>query len=180
MKENHSDPAREAVHPAHVRDILSGFALLRQFGLTDDSYILTGHSAGACLGCQATLQPPSHYNLHDVPSPPRPAAFIGCNGLYDLEQLVHDLGQSHAHLKNDYNTFLSIAFGDDQSKWPLASPARFDVDDVSKRVEQGEAPRLMVLDQSSEDQLVPMNQRERMVMQLEQVRGMKVVRGESS
>lgn len=133
-----------------------------------------------CLACQATLQPPSYYDIDDIPSPPRPAALIGCNGLHDLEQLVHGLGPSHAQLKNDYNAFLSIAFGNDQSKWPLASPARFDVDDVGKLVEDGKAPKLMLLDQSSDDQLVPMNQRERMIVQLEQVRGMKVVRGECS
>lgn len=177
MKENHSDPAREAVHPQHVRDVLSGFSLLRSFGLTDKSYILSGHSAGACLCCQAIFQPPSYYDLQELPSPPCPAALVGLNGLYDLEQLVHGLGPSHKHLKDDYNTFLSVAFGDDQLRWSLASPARFDVDEIAKRVEQGQAPRLVLLDQSSEDQLVPVNQMERLITQLEQVQGMNVVRG---
>lgn len=178
IKENHSDPAREAVHPMHVRDVLHGFELLRSSGLKDDSYILSGHSAGACLGCQVTLQPPSHYGLDSTLAPPRPAAFLGMNGLYDLQQLVHGLGPLHAQIKDDYRTFLSVAFGEDEAKWTAASPARFDVDDIMEQVNHGKAPKLVVLDQSIEDQLVPTNQRDRMVVQLEQVPGIKVVKGQ--
>lgn len=176
-KDNHSDPAREATHPMHIRDILHGFSLLRSFGLTDGSYILSGHSAGACLSLQATLQWPGHYGLSVLPDPPCPAAFLGFNGLYDLEQLVHGLGPLHKHLKEDYNTFLSVAFGADQTTWAAASPARFDVDDISTRVENALAPGLILLDQSPEDQLVPENQVERMLIQLQQVHGMRLLRG---
>ncbi len=177
VKDNHTHPEREAVHPTHVRDVLHGLKLLRSLGLKDDTYILSGHSAGACLCCQAVLQPPQYYGLGDLPDPPRPAALVGLNGLYDLEQLVHGLGPSHAHLKNDYCDFLSLAFGADQSAWPAESPARFDVDDIAQWVEEGKAPRVMVLDQSVEDQLVPMNQIDRMVLQMQQVSRMKVVLG---
>ena len=100
VESNHADPSREAVHPMHIRDVLFGFALLRSFGLTDGSYILSGHSAGACLSCQVTLQAPGHYGLDDLQNPPRPAALIGMNGLYDLEQLVHGLGPAHSQLKD--------------------------------------------------------------------------------
>jgi kynurenine formamidase len=41
----------------------------------------------------------------------------------------------------------------------------------------GKAPRLVVLDQSTEDQLVPMNQLERFRAQLGQVSGLRVVQG---
>ncbi len=60
IKDNHSDPAREAVHPQHVSDVLHALALLRSFGFSDRSYILSGHSCGACLAFQAILQPPRY------------------------------------------------------------------------------------------------------------------------
>jgi hypothetical protein len=45
IKDNHTDLAREAVHPQHVSDVLRGLALLGSLGLTDGSYILSGHIA---------------------------------------------------------------------------------------------------------------------------------------
>lgn len=81
IKDNHSDPAREATHPQHVSDVLRGLALLRSFGLTDQSYILSGHSCGACLAFQAILQPPRRHgleNLPDAPCPPRSSASTAC------------------------------------------------------------------------------------------------------
>jgi kynurenine formamidase len=172
----HSDRAREAVHPQHVSDVLHALALLRSFGLTDRSYILSGHSAGACLALQAILQSPRHYGL-DLPDAPGPAAILGLNGLYDLPGLLNRLGPSHEHLRDDYEIFLSSAFGADQSKWPAASPARFDPAEIAERVREGKAPRLVVLDQSAEDQFVPMNQRERLEANLSKVNGLRVVHG---
>jgi kynurenine formamidase len=84
IKDNHTDPAREAVHPQHVSDVLHGLALLGSLGLVDQSYILSGHSCGACLAFQAILQPPGHYGLGYLPDAPGPAALLGLNGLYDL------------------------------------------------------------------------------------------------
>lgn len=107
VKEDHSDLAREAVHPDHVRDVLRGLALLRSFGLTDQSYILSGHSCGACLSLQAVLQHPRRYGLEDVDEVPGPAALLGLNGLYDLPALVDGLGASHEHLRGEYETLLS-------------------------------------------------------------------------
>ena len=177
MKDNHSDPAREATHPQHVSDVLHGFALLRSFGLTDQSYILSGHSCGACLSFQATLQPPRHYGLENLPDAPCPAALLGLNGLYDLPELVNGLGASHEHLRDEYEMLLSNAFGADKGKWPAASPARFDPAEIAERVRESKAPRLIVLDQSTEDQLVPMNQRERLEANLSKVSGLRVVEG---
>ena len=89
INDSYADPAREATHPQHVSDIFHGLALLRAFGLTDQSYILSGHSCGACLALQAILQPPQYYGLENLHHAPRPAALLGLNGLYDLPQLVH-------------------------------------------------------------------------------------------
>jgi kynurenine formamidase len=177
IKDNHSDPAREAVHPQHVSDVLHGLALLHSFGLADQSYILSGHSAGACLAFQAALQSPRHYGLDYLPEAPCPVAILGLNGLYDLSALLNGLGTSHEHLRAEYETFLSSAFGADKRKWPEASPARFDPAEIAERVREGKAPRLVVLDQSTEDQLVPLSQREGLEANLSKVSGLRVVEG---
>ncbi|MFH8470843.1 hypothetical protein [Streptomyces sp. NPDC017991] len=176
VKDNHSDPAREATHPDHVSDVLRGLALLRSFGLTDRSYILSGHSCGACIAFQAILQAPLHHGL-DLPDAPCPAALLGLNGLYALPELTDGLGDSHEHLREEYRTLLSHAFSADPKTWDAASPAHFDPADIARRIREGRAPRLVVLDQSPEDQLVPMNQRERFTAQLGRVDGLRLVEG---
>lgn len=174
---HHPDPARDAVHPQHISDVLHGLDLLRSFGLADQSYVLSGHSCGACLAFQATLQPPQYYGLDGVAEAPRPAALLGLNGLYDLPALVAGLGACHEHLRGEYQTLLSNAFGSDQGRWRAASPARFAPAAVTERVREGKAPRLVVLDQSTEDQLVPMNQRDTLQSNLQTVSGLRVVEG---
>ncbi|KAL2285620.1 hypothetical protein FJTKL_07645 [Diaporthe vaccinii] len=75
--------------------VLRGLALLKALGLTDGSYILTGHSAGACLSFQAIYQAPRYWrlaspsdddenNVDPEEEPPTPAAHVAMNGLYDL------------------------------------------------------------------------------------------------
>lgn len=177
IKDNHTDLAREAMHPQHVSDVLRGLALLRSFGLTNQSYILSGHSAGASLAFQAALQTPRYYGLDYLSEAPTPAAVLGLNGLYDLPALVDGLGASHAHLRNEYEMLLSNAFGADKDQWSAASPARFDPAKIAERVREGKAPRLVLLDQSTDDQLVPMNQRERLKATLSAVSGLRVVQG---
>ena len=176
-KNAHADPAREAVHPQHVRDVLQGLDLLRALGLRDNSYVLSGHSCGACLAFQAVLQAPRHYGLVNVSDAPCPAALLGVNGLYDLPALVDDLGVSHEHLREEYRMMLSNAFGPDRSTWPAASPAYFEPATVSERVSQGYAPRLVVVEQSADDQLVPMNQLEKLQANLTKVSGLQVSQG---
>lgn len=176
-KGGHRDPSREAEHPEHVRDVLSAFKRLRAFGLRDGSYILSGHSAGACLAFQSILQAPGYWGLDDVTEPPRPVAIVGLNGLYDLPGLVHGLGASHAQLEDVYTTLLSIAFGADQTKWVKASPMYFEPVGLARRIEEGRMPGLVLLDQSVEDQLVPMNQAERFEAHLKGVGTWRVVKG---
>lgn len=176
IRDNHGDPARDAVHPQHISDVLRGLDLLRSFGLTDQSYILSGHSCGACLAFQAALQPPRHYGL-DRPDVPCPAAVLGLNGLYDLPALTDGLGASHEHVRDDYDRMLTSAFGADKRRWPEASPARFDPAIIGGRVREGKSPRLVVLDQSTEDELVPMNQKARLESTLGKVNGLQVAEG---
>lgn len=137
------------------------------------------HSCGACLAFQCVLRPPRHYGLDHLPEPPCPAALLGLNGLYDLPALVtaDGLGAAHAHLRDDYEMFLSRAFGTNKDTWPEASPARFEPEDVADRVRAGHAPRLVIVDQSAKDQLVPMNQTERLTAAMARVTGVRVVQG---
>jgi len=72
---------------------------------------------------------------------------------------------------------LSGAFGTDQDAWPAASPASFDPADIAARIREGNAPRLVVLDQSTEDQLVPMNQKDRLTAALARIPGLRVAQG---
>ena len=176
-KDHAIDPAREAVHPQHVRDVLHGLALLQSLGVRDHSYILTGHSSGACLVLQAALQSPGYYGIEDIPEIPCPAAALGLNGVYDLPALVHSLGAAHEHMSGEYKMLVSNAFGADESRWPGASPAHFDTAQIAERVRVGRAPRLVVLDHSDEDQLLPMNQLERLQANLRKVNGLRVIRG---
>ncbi len=172
-----SDPAREAVHPQHVKDVLTALSFLRSFGLDDRSYVLAGHSAGACITFQAILQCPACYGLDEVTAVPCPAAMLGLNGLYDLDALVEELGPSHEHLRGDYESLLSAAFGKDQKRWAAASPSCFDSDVVSNRVREGKIPHLLMLDQSADDQLVPLNQRERFTAHLEKSKELSILWG---
>jgi hypothetical protein len=75
---------------------------------------------------------------------------------------MNGLGASHEHLRDEYEKLLTNAFGADKGKWPAASTARFDPAENSVRVRENKAPRLVVLDESVEDQLVPMNQSEKL------------------
>ena len=177
VKDHHSDLAREAVHPQHVSDVLHALSFLSAFGLTDGSYILSGHSCGACLAFQAILQSPACYGLKNEVDAPCPAAILGLNGLYDLPALVDGLGSSHEHLRGDYESLLSNAFGKDKNNWASASPARFNPAVISGRVREDNAPQLILLDQSMEDQLVPHSQLERFEADLRESEGLSVIRG---
>ena len=171
-----SDPAREAVHPQHVKDVLDGLRFLKTLGIAEHSYILSGHSCGACIAFQAILQSPAYYGLNTADGP-CPAAMVGLNGLYDLPALVNDLGASHEHLGREYRTILSNAFGKDEAIWADSSPARFDPSGVAERVRDGLAPHLILIDQSPEDQLVPMNQVDRFEAHLSESKAISVIRG---
>lgn len=165
------------MHPDHVGDVLHALALLRSLGIADRSYVLSGHSCGATLALQAVLLSPDYHGLKGVPDAPGPVAVLGLNGLYDLPALVHGLGGSHAHLSGEYGNLLTYAFGPDEAEWAAASPSRFDPASVAERVRVGLAPSMIMLDQSVDDQLVPMNQRQILETNLRDVDGLQVVPG---
>ena len=53
------------------------------------------------------------------PKVPLPAAIIGISGIYDLVDL-------NTRFDGQYASFIGGSFGDDQSTWTRASPARFE------------------------------------------------------
>lgn len=173
------DSSREARHPDHVRDVFCALSFLRELGLRDGNFILAGHSAGAWLVFSSMLRSPNFYGfgMHEMTAAPIPAAMLGINGLYDLKNLVHELGPSHQHLEPVYEDLIGIAFGSDESKWNDASPATVDAETLSRMLRLGRMANVIMLDQSLEDQLVPVNQTDRFVERLNQVEGLKVVRG---
>lgn len=177
IKENHTDPSREAVHPQHISDILHGLNLLRSFGLKDKSYILSGHSSGACTAFQTILQSPAYYGLDYLADPPVPAALLGLNGLYDLPALLNGLDPAHEHLQQDYRMILNNAFGSDIRNLLIASPSRFDPEVIAKRILLDKVPNLVVLDHSKDDELSPRNQSRRMMENLSEVSGLNLVIG---
>jgi kynurenine formamidase len=171
------DPAREGRHPMHIHDVLAAFDALRRFGL--EKYLLSGHSCGACIMFQTLLQPPAYWGFHNLPPAPRPVAAIGLNGLYDLPALVHDLGPKHAQMRSEYRRLQGIAFGDDEKHWSEASPALFETERIQHWMQSSESsvPSLVVIDQSPQDQLVPVNQMERLRGNLDKVSGLHVTTG---
>jgi hypothetical protein len=124
------------------------------------------------------LQDPKHWELKEgLPPFSRLFALIGLNGLYDLVALVNRLGSAHNYEQTDYEMFQSIAFGNEQLRWQLDSPERFNADMLSKRIVTGGCPKCVLLDQRVDDQHVLVNQLERMKTQLEQVTGLQIMRG---
>ncbi|KAK4505121.1 hypothetical protein PRZ48_003084 [Zasmidium cellare] len=104
-------------------------------------------------------------------------ALVGLNGLYDLPDLVYGLGTSREHLSGVYKDLLAHAFGSEEGQWPIASPARIHPTQLQERLQRREVSKLVLLDQSAEDQLVPLNQADKMEAALKQADGLLVVRG---
>ena len=88
-------------HPSHEDDVIAALNYLKQeYGMK--TYVLVGHSAGACLAFQS----------HDSVSGCK--GIIGVEGIYDLTELVDEYPE--------YRYFVEEAFGKDKSVWQEASP----------------------------------------------------------
>lgn len=113
---------------------------------------------------QSLLWPDPHRKVQG-PRPPvisidRPKAIVGLNGLYDLVALVHKPGPKHAALSDAYADFIEEAFGsEDSGSWADVSPACMGL--------SWPEARLVILAQSKEDSLVPMDQTDRMMQELQ-------------
>jgi kynurenine formamidase len=165
----------EALHPQHVSDVLR--VCVCSVVRAHRRVLRAIRPQLRRLPCVPSRAPVGHYGLDDIRDASSPAALICINGLYDLPELEDGIGASHQHLRDAYVTLLSHAFGADRTSWSCASPARFDPETIARRVRDSQAPALVVLDQSAEDQLVPMNQKERFEANLSKVNGLRVVTG---
>lgn len=157
------DPSRQAKHPEHTVDVLTGLAYLQEKAGFGSNYILLGHSCGATLAFQVAM---SHINWGADATGmkvKKPKAIVGLNGLYNLTELISSPGDKHAPLKPVYDAFTRLAFGDDEQVWREASPIV--VGDWATEWSEGVK---VVLVQSKEDNLVPYKQTADMLKKLKQ------------
>lgn len=99
------------------------------YPLTEDNYIVVGHSCGATLAFQAFQRLSSStlgigedgYPTAPTRLPPPPAAIVGMAGIYDLRLLLSN--HRDGPYGNVYASFIEGAFGKDMRDWDRASPA---------------------------------------------------------
>ncbi|KAK4216271.1 Alpha/Beta hydrolase protein [Rhypophila decipiens] len=146
------DPARQAKHPDHIQDVLTGIAFLQRLGGALGSYLLAGHSCGATLAFQAVMNP-TRWGLENPPVIAKPSILLGVNGLYDLAGFIAHPPRGYEHLRMAYDEFTRAAFGDDVRVWKAACPATAE----AWPKDWIEGKRLYLVD-SEEDTLVPNDQ----------------------
>ena len=153
------------------------------------SYVLAGHSCGATLALQACMDPARWGDHEDegngkrgpkmfvkgglsdgyggVQPIAKPKAVVGFNGLYDLAGFIADPPAGYEGLKEPYRGFVRNAFGEDENVWMEACPASAESWVAEWKLSEGEGRRKVVLVQSLEDSLVPVEQTEKMAGYLE-------------
>jgi len=151
---------RIAKHPDHLDDVCSGIAVLRrEYGLSDDNYVLVGHSCGATLAFQALKR-------HVETGFPAPRALAGLAGIYDIGRLLEN--HKDGPYAEVYASFIKGAFGEDEKVWAHASPCRFyghgcgDSDSDSASWNKLCSGRSFLLVTADGDELVEPEQREEM------------------
>lgn len=87
-----------------------------------------------------------------------------------MPSLLRDPGPKHAHLKDAYEEFTRVAFGEDQAVWQTMCP--ISVENWKQEWSEGEK---FVFVQSREDSLVPYWQTERMKTALLKSKGEALV-----
>ncbi|KAK7526307.1 Alpha/Beta hydrolase protein [Phyllosticta citriasiana] len=163
------DPSRNAAHPDHVRDVLTGLAFLqRSFGF-GANYVLAGHSCGATLAFQVAMDHARWIGAEAAAAlaVEKPRAVLGLDGLYDMPVIIKDPGPKHEALTGVYDSFTRGAFGDDEAAWHAISPVS--VENWKAEWKEGERA---VLAQSKEDSLVPYEQTTKMKAMLTLSRGL--------
>ncbi|KAK9241359.1 Alpha/Beta hydrolase protein [Lipomyces kononenkoae] len=140
-------------HPTHLDDVLAALKfLVAEQGQLISHIMIVGHSAGACLALQvlATLraEPTANDDALLMSLCDRIKVVVGIEGIYDLVELGNEYPS--------YKGFISEAFGDDEELWGQASPSS----SQWGRLINHDSPLnpLIVLVQSTGDQLLSMNQ----------------------
>ncbi|KAI9882511.1 MAG: hypothetical protein M1823_005742 [Watsoniomyces obsoletus] len=145
------DPARNARHPDHIEDVLSGLKFLQDKYGFGERYVLVGHSAGATLAWHVLMYTGSTASISAMTSMtnqecglPLPQAIVSVAGVYDIPSLLR------RHKDNPiYEEFVRGAFGDSSDEWLQASPLQWLQDhDLDQEWPNG---RVVILAQSKED-----------------------------
>jgi acetyl esterase/lipase len=130
------------MHPDHLYDVQAGIRYLQGRFRFQDRYVLVGHSCGATLAFQTTIeQALSDENITKSTVPPQ--AIVGVAGIYDLV-LLRDMDPYPPSCQY----FLSQAFGTDEQVWKRASPVK---GDYMRNWPEG---RVTILVKCSEDEYV--------------------------
>ena len=148
---------RGAGHPDHLEDIRVAVASLQKRFKFEDRYILVGHSVGATMALQVVLGsriPGLGPQSMRSEQSPQPSAILGVCGIYDIPELL----KSYSHVPI-YHDFIVGAFGCNDSLYSQVSPARHRASEYSAAWKKG---RLLMLAESSEDELINAQQLELM------------------
>jgi acetyl esterase/lipase len=113
--------------------------------LTEDNYILVGHSCGATLAFQA-LQRSCDSNAF-----PAPKAVVGLAGIYDICLLFEN--HRDGPYADIYASFIEGAFGPDRKEWARVSPTHFAASNMY-------AGRVILLVTADDDVMLEPQQRE--------------------
>ncbi|EXJ86495.1 hypothetical protein A1O3_03446 [Capronia epimyces CBS 606.96] len=145
---------RNARHPDHIDDVCAGLALLKDmYGLTEQNYMLVGHSCGATLAFQALLRSRSRSGPGSDTLFPSPGALVGLAGIYDLRLLLDN--HKDGLYGDIYTSFIEGAFGKRMDDWDRASPTHFSESDMY-------SGRTVLLVAARGDELVEPEQRDAM------------------
>ncbi|OCK77495.1 hypothetical protein K432DRAFT_304090 [Lepidopterella palustris CBS 459.81] len=116
------DCNRNAIHPDHLIDVVTGIEYLQRRFKFGNRYILLGHSCGATLAFQTITEKLALSEIHGMElSYPFPQAIVGVAGLYDLV-LLRDMDPEPPMCQK----FLTSAFGSDEDIWKDQSPVSGD------------------------------------------------------
>lgn len=108
---------RDATHPDHVVDVITGIASLQErFGF-GDKYVLIGHSCGATIALQTVMNLPE-VTTKNIPFIP-PTAILAVDGIFDIPELLESFKDIP-----EYSDSIVRAFGSDPKVWAEVSPAR--------------------------------------------------------
>ncbi|KAF1975014.1 alpha/beta-hydrolase [Bimuria novae-zelandiae CBS 107.79] len=148
------DGDRNVRHPAHVSDVKDALEYVIETYAVE-RWVGVGHSCGATLLGQVPLVSSTSTATEQIRKSLKALVLIA--GIYDLPSFVsnHTPPTCSEEVAGIYRTIVEGAFGTDERVWQEVSPARF----------SGEAlwAQDVVLGYSSEDALVEVDQREKML-----------------
>ncbi|GAA5914537.1 alpha/beta hydrolase [Sporobolomyces salmoneus] len=160
----------EISHPEHILDVISGLSLLMNSALLPcengaakwdrTNLALAGHSVGAFLCCQLTLEPPTSLTSFSVPPRVRQAikSIMIIAGIYDLNDMLDEYP--------DYASWTEEAIGLDKQVLEMESVANWKLfeDEAGKGLE-------VFVVSGKEDELVSERQADLMLKRLKGMLG---------